>query len=1042
MLKNIKLFYQKNKIVAFTSLLLTTSIVCPLTSCSSDGTSNDIGGFDKEFGFDAQTYNSLERQFASKYSASLKEKDIDKDVYINKFNNFLKNDLTILRNKLFNPAQNYSFTVRTNTLLDYASKNYNIYLNRNANVSEIDFDNLKHSSLENFIIYMVNAGFTKAEIDERKAAFNNKFDEILEKCKSKTTDNAQILMQLRADVIDCWQDLDYEFSYLSAYNHLKAFFDEYEFVIKDQEDNDNLWDNLLKNPSFMGSKENCNKIDQDIDNPIEDDWIKKLFTISRRKNKNEIALAKNNLNNQVYEKIDHYDSEAIIPGYILTPVLKKMTENIYANTYEISIDWQLMSNKYKDASNQDQKSVTAHLGSKRDGTNNNNDQFSSHQYKFMQYQLLATPQHQKDNLKKAYFTNLDKDQSIIFSWDPNQTHLEHFLPSDVYEIKECPSIADQYEMSMSLDNLSNAGLKINNKSLSELLFFSGDKLTHNSNDNTINDNKQNDLNSPPSIGEKFVQYCNFVGKSNVSFNDVNNSKPRNKITTSFAICYKNNNNVVSDNIATPAEITNIKVSNDFSKNAIACYYNVNKYTTDSKKIKIDAENALFHSLWIKVFFGLTCAYLLIIVIVISIKYCKNKCKSNNNVNNPNINSIRINNSLYHINNTKTNFLPKNITQSIANHPWISFIILLACGLILTTTWLTQVDNPINEHVDNANMWNDVLNGKKQDNDINNLNILKKLKEDKDNFASIAMFQKYFDNYKSKAFRSYWYYCHFNHAAKIEKDEDRKQNEVKEVVDDYNEFIKTRSKYLLDENTICELILIVLWFIPSTIFFIVICILVCDACKSNNNNDDDDSSNDDDGNDNGNDDGNDDGIEAGDIVEDEEYVVDGNPPHNNDNDDQIIIHNDDNNEINSNNKMLVDEDDKDNINKLNEIINENDDNKIVIDQEKIKEMEEYNAKLDKAEKDFQQFTQKKQDESQRRLLRLKLDNIKAENGIQHYRTLESIVNDKKLSVAVRKSILTLTKDLLAIEKQLNIANQFDIYLGNLKFEDLGNIDIVE
>jgi hypothetical protein len=221
---------------------------------------------------------------------------------------------------------------------------------------------------------------------------------------------------------------------------------------------------------------------------------------------------------------------------------------------------------------------------------------------------------------------------------------------------------------MSLDNLSNAGLKINNKSLSELL-FSGNKLTNNSNYNTINDNKQNDLNLPLSIGEKFVQYCSFVGKSDVSFNDVNNNKPRNKIITSFAICYKNNNNIVSDNIATPAEITNIKVSNDFSKNAIACYYNVNKYTTDSKKIKIDAENALFHSLWIKVFFGLTCAYLLIIVIVISIKYCKNKFKSNNNVNNNNnINNIRINNSLHDINNTKTNFLPKKITQSIANHP--------------------------------------------------------------------------------------------------------------------------------------------------------------------------------------------------------------------------------------------------------------------------------------------------------------------------------------------------------------------------------------
>jgi hypothetical protein len=158
----------KNKVICFSGLLLTTSIVSPLTSCGSDGTSNDIGGFDKEFGFDAQTYNNLERQFASKYSASLKEKDIYKDVYINKFNNFLQNDLVILRNKLFDPAQNYSFTVRTNTLMDYASKNYNIQLNRNTNISQIDFDNLKQLSLENFIIYMENAGFTKAEIDEKK----------------------------------------------------------------------------------------------------------------------------------------------------------------------------------------------------------------------------------------------------------------------------------------------------------------------------------------------------------------------------------------------------------------------------------------------------------------------------------------------------------------------------------------------------------------------------------------------------------------------------------------------------------------------------------------------------------------------------------------------------------------------------------------------------------------------------------------------------------------------------------------------------------
>ena len=165
----------KNKTLYFTSTLLTSSIVCPLTSCGSDDTSNDIGGFDKEFGFDAQTYNRLENQFTSMYGASLRDKFPDSNEFENKFNNFLQNDLAILRNKLFDPVQNYSFTVRTNTLIDYASKNYNIQLNRNANISDIDFDKLKQSSLENFVIYMENMQFT----------------------------NAQILIQLRADIIDC-----------------------------------------------------------------------------------------------------------------------------------------------------------------------------------------------------------------------------------------------------------------------------------------------------------------------------------------------------------------------------------------------------------------------------------------------------------------------------------------------------------------------------------------------------------------------------------------------------------------------------------------------------------------------------------------------------------------------------------------------------------------------------------------------------------------------------------------------------------------------
>ena len=196
---------KKNKHIFFSSLLFTTSIVSPLTSCSSDGSVNDIGGFDKEFGFDVQTYNRLENEFKNKYLDYLQHNNLDKNIALNKYDNFLQNDLTILRNKLFDPAQNYSFTIRTNTLLDYASKNYNIYLNRNANVGATDFDNLKQSSLENFIIYIdqiygINDFDKEIEINK----FSKKFDDMLNECQqSKSSDNAQILMELRAKVINC-----------------------------------------------------------------------------------------------------------------------------------------------------------------------------------------------------------------------------------------------------------------------------------------------------------------------------------------------------------------------------------------------------------------------------------------------------------------------------------------------------------------------------------------------------------------------------------------------------------------------------------------------------------------------------------------------------------------------------------------------------------------------------------------------------------------------------------------------------------------------
>jgi hypothetical protein len=90
----------------------------------------------------------------------------------------------------------------------------------------------------------------------------------------------------------------------------------------------------------MGSKENCGKIGQDINHEISKEWIDKLFTISSKKtNKSEKKEDDKDAptnDNSSAETIPY--SKEIIPGYILTPVLKTMSQNIYSNEYYMNID--------------------------------------------------------------------------------------------------------------------------------------------------------------------------------------------------------------------------------------------------------------------------------------------------------------------------------------------------------------------------------------------------------------------------------------------------------------------------------------------------------------------------------------------------------------------------------------------------------------------------------------------------------------------------------------------------------------------------------
>jgi hypothetical protein len=87
----------------------------------------------------------------------------------------------------------------------------------------------------------------------------------------------------------------------------------------------------------MGSKENCDKIDQDINHEISDYWINKLFTISKKSEESEKKEDKDTPTNDTSSAETIYSKE-IIPGFILTPVLKTMSQDIYSNNYYMNID--------------------------------------------------------------------------------------------------------------------------------------------------------------------------------------------------------------------------------------------------------------------------------------------------------------------------------------------------------------------------------------------------------------------------------------------------------------------------------------------------------------------------------------------------------------------------------------------------------------------------------------------------------------------------------------------------------------------------------
>ena len=778
-----------NRKLLLSLLSLISTVISPLTSCGSDGSSNDIGGFDKEFGFDVQTYNRLESEFKTKYRSQLLEDNtIDKNVAFDKYDDFLQNDISIMRNKLFDPAQNYSFTVRTNALLDYASKNYNIYLKRDTNISETDFSNLKQSSLENFVIYLDNVyGIDDDEKDKQITKFSEAFDQLLFDITLEYNDKAEILLRLRAGIIDCWQDLDKEFALLSASNHLKDFFDNYQFIVKDQSEkqtdiNELLWDNLLSNEEFINNGK-TGLIDQDIDCQISDQWINKLFIISKKKNYTD-DNSSNKQGNSIsdillsYKEVKDFNSQEIIPGYTLTPVLKTMSQDIYANEYYINIDWQLVSNKYKNETNQKIKdSVTAHIAYNKDGQvvdDFDDQQLSSDDYQFTKYNLLATPTCQKENLAKAY-------KNISLSWDKQKIGIEYFLPSNAYD-ENFVVPNEPYNLAMTQDNLSELGLQLNGTSLSNLLDKQKKSLDNETIDNT------NNLDDNLKIEEKFVKYCTISAISTITFND-KKSITKNNILNTFVISYKNTEQDISVADKT-IELNDVSASTLFLNTAIEFYKNVANFV-DTQKItrKIDSSKKL--SLTIKIEIGIMVVEIIALLIAFILTYFFDK-------------KTKFKYDLFGNDNKKSN--NKNYASSEKKIFIMSFIIIAIFAITLYMIWYCSVAKPISDQVEKIKNWNNAITNKTK---YSYIKVINKVNgDDKNHFKSYDAFSKYFTTNSLEAFASYFYYFHFNNILSTN---DENMNDInKQIKDDYDQFNKTKKDYdvTIDKDRIKWLLAII------------------------------------------------------------------------------------------------------------------------------------------------------------------------------------------------------------------------------------------
>ena len=187
------------------------------------------------------TYNRMESDFRDLYETqqnmSKYEGSISEEEYQSNLLNF-ESKLKSFHANLFDKKDNktLSYTIKTNTLRDFARKNYGIRLSRVNNINLNDeLTEIKDSMMYSLLFYLEQCHIVNSDTYQYVINANKLFDSIVDEAKERydKNDTVSLIQYVQEHTVSCFAGIAKEIDALITQRQLKEFIEEYSIKVKE-----------------------------------------------------------------------------------------------------------------------------------------------------------------------------------------------------------------------------------------------------------------------------------------------------------------------------------------------------------------------------------------------------------------------------------------------------------------------------------------------------------------------------------------------------------------------------------------------------------------------------------------------------------------------------------------------------------------------------------------------------------------------------------------------------------------------------------------